>query len=186
MLDFDVGNAGLQNKLEWVAEPPPMLPSAPSGPNSTKVLDPRKTHALRFQLFDLTNTADFSRKQYEGLMFFRPKGTGHGPVGLTAGLDGIGYLEPTLRTCEALIDDIPGNFPPDFVKVFIGVRPRVSGPADIFATLQLLANVLPDVPAGQTVEFSHVNATEGGDIEMDVPEGWLLSLRMTTVLLRLP
>jgi hypothetical protein len=40
------------------------------------------------------------------------------------------------------------------------------------------------------VEFNHVNALGNGIIEMDVPpshdDGWLLSFRETTVLLRSP
>ena len=174
MLDFDAGNDHLQHMLEWVDQPNPPAQA-------------RDTHALHFDLFDITGDAFFSRSEYQGLMFFRPKGAGHGPVGGTAGLDGMGFLRPNLLTCRALLDDTAGNFPVNFVRVFIGFRPRASGPAAVFATLRLLPHFLPDDPTGgQIVEFSHVNVDDAGRIEMDVPNGWLLSLEATTVLIRLP
>ena len=185
---FSVGNDHLQFQLDWVAQAPPMLPSVPSDPNSPKVLHPRNTHALGLRLDKVVSPpqgVDF-RFAYEGLMFFRPQGTGVGPVGSTAGLDGMGHLHTNNPPTQPIPPDGRGAM---WVRVFLGFRPRASGPAHVFATLQFLKRVRDEIPAGQTVEFSHVNASGLGEIEMDVPpsgdDGWRLGLARTTVLFKL-
>jgi hypothetical protein len=146
---------------------------------STNHNHPRHRRAIRtrsFSAFKNLPPHDNFARTYVGLMFFRPKFTGVGPMGSSLGLDGFGHFD---------VNKLTQPRPPNWVKVFIGFRPRASV-LDVFATLQFLNRVLPDIPVGQTVEFNQVNALGSGIIEMDVPpskdDGWVLGFRKTTVL----
>ena len=173
-LDFSVGNAEHQKNLEWVAPPPP--PAAPA--------QGRDTHAL---FFELTQSVGFSEMSYEGLMFFRPRQLGAGPVGSLPGLDGVGTLRATKAGCTRLLDSNPGSSTPEvdfgtYVRVFIGFRPRSSQPALVFATLRFLSQLLnPETQVGEIVEVTPTSATD--IIQLNE---WELRLRRTTVLLRAP
>jgi hypothetical protein len=166
MLDFSVGNAELQDKLEWVAQPPPAPPA-----------QARDTDALWFNL----RRGDRG-DAYRGLMFFRAQGTHGRPVAGTAGSDGIGHVAVNGTSCTKLLGiGQDAQVVPSFVKVFIGFRRRASPPAHVFATLRFLHEPIPP-EGGQIEEFSQVNVSEGGAIHMDMPQGWELGLTKTTVL----
>jgi len=172
---FSVGESTVQSTLDWVAQPPPA--------------QGRDMHAVRFRL---QKGQDAQRNpQFSGLLFFRPPGTGQGPVGVRPGLDGFGSLLVTQSVCRSLLDPNTAVPPARLVRVFLAFRQQQSGPANIVATLTFMDGDLVQLPTQtfNTVEFSHVEmAFEGGDgqINMDPPAGWSLLLGKTTVLLRRP
>jgi hypothetical protein len=171
---FSVGDPVIQGTLDWVAPPPPPTPPEQG----------RDTHAVGFLL---SNPDTVNSPEYKGFMFFRPQGTGHGPVGSTPGLDGFGSLQVTENVCQTLLDPTTAVQPPDMVKVFIGFRRKQSAPAHVFATLSFMNRTpITEVPGPtiSTLEFSVVRmqgGAFGGNIFMD---SWFLSLKRTTVLFR--
>ena len=168
---FSVGEAITQSRLDWVAQPPPA--------------QGRDTHAARLRLSRLSGT--LRNPEYSGLLFFRPQGTGGGPVGLRPGLEGFGSLLVTEGVCQTLLDPNTAVPPAELVKVLLAFRQQQSGPANIVATLTFMNGDLLQLPTQTTrvVEFSQVEM-RGGTILMDPPEGWQLVLGQTTVLLHRP
>jgi hypothetical protein len=171
---FQVGDVIVQRTLDWVAQPPPA--------------QGRDMHAVRFRLQKGQDTQ--RNPQFSGLLFFRPPGTGQGPVGVRPGLDGFGSLLVTESVCQSLLDPNTAVPPAELVRVFLAFRQQQSGPANIVATLTFMDGDLVQLPTKTfgTVEFSHVEMSGVGDgvIEMDPPAGWSLLLGRTTVLLRRP
>ena len=179
---FSVGNPEFQRLLDWVAPPsPPALPA-----------QGRDTHALRFRLLGLAGE-EISNPEFSGLMFFRPRGTEHGLVESTPGLDGFGSLLVTESVCRTLLD--PNTAVPapaaELVKVIIGFRREQSGPAHVFATLTFMDGDRMQMPI-QTVDFVEfldgveivADSAFRGSILMDDPQRWRLLLESTTVLLK--
>jgi hypothetical protein len=133
MLNFTVDSPGLQDHLEWVAQPPPMLASDPPDPNSPKLLDPANTHALRFLLQEISQPSDVPPLQYHGFLFFRPGNprafTGHDQPALM----GIGNFLMQVANCQyrlrrSFSDGSPLGLPDrtadhNFVRVQLKFRP---------------------------------------------------------------
>ena len=149
--------AEFQEMIDWVNQPP-----LPQG---------RDTHAIHFILAERTPGPTFGTIHH-GLMFFRPQGTGHGPVGSLPGLTGVGGLAPTGTAT-------PNT--PFWARLEVFVRSD-----NIFATLQFLIgdrnNGLPGT-VKRTVELN--TTVSGSSLGLEsAPEQWVVRLAKTNGLLR--
>jgi len=172
---FDVGNQIVATTLHWVAQTP-------------QPGEGRDTRAVRFTL---AKNQDAERNpQFSGLLFFRPQGIGGGGVSSLPGLDGFGSLLVTKGVCRSILDPNTAVPPAELVRPFISFRRQQTGPALVFATLTFMHSNSDQMPTQTTgtEEFSHVEMVSLGDgiIAMDRPQGWDLTMKRTTVLLKFP
>jgi hypothetical protein len=175
MPDFDVGNAELQDLLEWVD---PQTPPAQG----------RDTHALAFSLEGPQQT--IKELTYTGLMFHRPGNPTAPRFQAQPGLSGIARKRLDLPNCQRTFppSGLPAanlGFPFDYVQVEVRFRPpRAFMGFQFWSSSGLLLGNMTKSTDSSPVEIR--SAFVGGPVSMSMSNelgSWVVdSLRKTTVL----
>jgi hypothetical protein len=160
--------AAFVENVNWVKQPPPT--------------QAHETHALHFWLAG--PGPDFLA--WRGFMFYHP---GIQPTSQIIqrqnGIEGFGYLVPTAHSCRKI--EREPLFSTYWVRVRVTFRTAEehNGNATVNAVLRFhgRAGVLPENEIGVIAaeDFNEVIATEPGDVIMDRPNGWFLTLQKTLV-----